>query len=286
MDDKKFRGFDDDIIDEDDFEEDTEPEADDNEEEVSDDEVEKPTEEEETSDVKDDDSEAEGEKDSEEDKKSEEAERNARFAEKRRAKEAKEREEKEAKIRAAAKLEAELGIIKENPYTNKPIRDEQDLSIYKLMKEIDENGGDPISDLPDKFAELKRKENAEKKALEEEASREAKKKSDEASELHNAYPDLDLNKLARDDDFLDLCASKGGRWTMLECYEYLKSKRETAEAKKVDTEEDVSVKENGKKVSKVPSSANSGAKISNDNYMDMTDEEYLRLQKEKSKDFF
>lgn len=283
MDEKnQFRGFYDDIVLPEDFEEDEE-EADDNVEDEASKEEETSEDETETTDVKGEKEEVE----TEEEKTAEEteAERNAKFAEKRRAKEAKEREAREAKIKEAAKLEVKLGIIKENPYTNKPVKDEEDLKIYELMKEIDESGGDPINDLPERIAADNRKLAEERRAKEAEEVNRQNKTNEEVKELSKAYPELNLMELSKDNEYLQLCESKGGRWTMLECYEYLVSKREKQKTAEKAKEEDETVKEGSKKVTKVPSSTN-GKKHSSQNYLEMTDEEYIELQKQNNKDFF
>lgn len=222
------------------------------------------------------DDEEEEEEDDEAAKKAAEAKKNSDFAEKRRAKEAQERE---AKLKKEAKTQAELEVIKKNPYTEEPIEDEEDLKVYKLMKEIDDEGGDPIADLPKRIAKIERdKVKAE--------TEKANKIKEEVADLRRAYPDVDMRALGNDQELLDLADEKQGRWTLTECYEYLTMKRAKAEAKKEEQKEDKSVKENAKKVTKVPSSnSNGGKKETSTDYMEMSDEEFLKLQKNNG-DFF
>jgi hypothetical protein len=217
---------------------------------------------------------------SEEDKKAElEKERNARYAEQRRKREA---EERERKIRDEAKIE----VLKTNPYTGEEIKDEEDLRIYEVMKSLDDEGLDPVKDLPKKIAEQNR-ENA-KKVQEEKAKEIAKneKLDKEAKELKEAYPNLDLTKLANDSEFMKLCEEKGERWTMLEIYEYLDSKKQITNKNAADNKEKEEIDKLSTKIVKTPSSKSNG-KDPNKTYLDMSDEEYIKLQKQNNKnDFF
>lgn len=206
-------------------------------------------------------------------------ERNARFAEQRRKKEA---EERERKIRNEAKIE----VLKTNPYTDEEIKDEEDLKIYEMMKTLDEQGLDPIKDLPKKIAEQNRE--TSKKAQEEREKEIAKneKLDKEARELKEAYPTLDLSKLANDSEFLKLCEEKGERWTMLEIYEYLDNKKQIANKKTSDEKDKKEIDNISKKVVKTPSSK-SNSQNPNKSFLEMSDEEYVNLQKTKNKyDFF
>lgn len=292
MDDKEeFRGFDEnDVLDPADFDEaeetakdDDKPEAEETVEEkeaISDDDKEDEAE------VKGDvDDEEEADEDDEATKKAKEAEKNHQMAEERRAREAKKQQAKEDEIKRAAKLEAELGIIKRNPYTDKPIVDEADLEAYKIMKSIDEEGGDPISDYPDKVIERDRKKSEEERKAREADEARRKKTDEEVAELAKAHPEADLSALAEDKEFINLCSDKGGRWTMLECYDYLCSKRANFKADEDTKKTDKKADEAAKKVSTPPSSKANGSSTSK-SYMEMTDEEYIKDQKKLSDDFF
>lgn len=303
MEDKKvefFNGFDDDILSPEDFEEEDEKSK---EEESKTDEKEKDTKTEEESSSKTEKTETEDEKSKDDEKSAEEeakakaeAEKNARFAEMRRQKEAKEKADKaekerlarEAKIKEEAKVEAELGVIKTNPYTDKPIVDESDLKIYKMQKQLEEEGRDPVADLPSKLAEMERESNARTKAEADRVAKEQKELAEqakrEAEELREKHPELNTRELANDPIWKEVSKDKLGRWSMNEIYEllYLPKKNSKANENKSDEEE---VDEHGKKVTKVPSSKSNGGKTSK-GYLDMTDEEYLAHEKEENKDFF
>lgn len=286
-----FRGFDDDILYDEDFEEETEEETEDK--DVGSPESDEETKES-TTDSTETDTNAKGEEEVEEedkkaeDEKSKEAKRNAEFAKRRRAKEEqdkKEREAKEAEIREKAKVEAELGILKKNPYTDEPIKDAQDLEIYKIMKGIEDEGGDPVNDLPKKIAEINRARFAKDQEEKSKAKARQTKIKEETDELINTYPNLDLAKLSEDKEFLDLCEKKGDRWTMTEIYEHLETKRERSKNKEIEENKKKEVKEKATKMSKTPSSNADGNLPSPDDYLNMSDEEFLEKTKD-SRDFF
>lgn len=105
---------------------------------------------------------------------------NAKFAQQRReAKAAKDREEEIRKeAYAKGKKDGKLEASKVNTFTNEPIKDEFDLEVFELQKKIEEEGGDPVSDLPKRWAALRRESVA--KAKEEKAkSEESTKKVEE-----------------------------------------------------------------------------------------------------------
>ena len=284
---EEFNGFDDDIFSPEDFDDEDETvedesEADDKEEQVE-------NQEEETQTVEDDEEQVKTPEETETEKEAEpKADKNAYYAKLRREREAKEKAQREKEIKEAAKLEAELDLIKTNPYTNEAISDEEDLKIYKLQKAIEEKGGDPISDLPKAIAEENRKAIKAKKALDEEKTATQKRLDEEASELFTKYPEA-IETAKDDQELLNLMAEKNGRWTMIECYEYLNEKRKALGIVTTKEENDKKKKEIVDKVAKkntsVPSSKSNGGKSST-SYLDMTDEEYLRKEAEGNTDFF
>jgi len=217
------------------------------------------------------------ETESEDDKKEKEKERakNAKAAERRRAREA-----REAKIREEAALKAELGILKVNPYTDEPIDDEEDLKIYKLQKELDEEGRDPINDLPKKIAEKNRKAVKDAKAEEEKTKQEETARQEkinaEIRELRAKYPKVNTAELAVDPLFQKCLEGRAGRWSQVEIYElYL---REKADQEKKKAEE--VAKEKANKVSNPPSAAAKGNSPQK-TIEDMTPEEFERYFNEK-----
>jgi hypothetical protein len=218
-----------------------------------------------------------------------EKEKNARFAQMRREREAKlkEREQRlkqeahEQELIAKAKEEAELGILKTNPFTNKPIKDGEDLKIYKIQQAISDKGGDPIEDLADELAELNRKENSAKKEAEDKKSKEEKALQDkiyqEVEDLRKKYPKLDTKALADDKYFNEVSDEKGGRWTVIEIYE-------EAERRKANDNSDDNQKLAEKianKHGKQLSSTGGSSKESHKKLDEMTYDEYKEYMKNK-----
>lgn len=222
----------------------------------------------------------------EEDKKSSEKseeeklkEKNAKAAERRRHREqlSRERAEREAKIRAEATLQAKLGILKVNPYTEEPIEDEEDLKIYELQKELDDEGKDPINDLPKKIAENARKAAKEAKDRQEKEARDkeaiSKKVNEEVEALRKKYPKANLAELARDDLYKECLSGRAGRWTQIEIYElYLQRKSEADKKAKEEAAEDAAEKA-AKKLTNPPSATARGSSPQK-KIEEMTPEEY------------
>ncbi len=206
--------------------------------------------------------------------------KDASYAEKRREKERLEREQREAKIKEEAKIEGKLSVLKTNPYTNEKIEDDEDLKIYEIQKELDDEGLDPISDLPKRLAQIERdKKKAEKAKAEEQEKLNSTLKKD-IEDFKKAYPDVDTRTLANDEEYLKFAEGKVGRWTTKEIYEAYQAKKEknSAKEKKAMTEEiadDVS-----KKITKNPSSAPSGT-LPPKTVENMTKEEFKIYWKNK-----
>ena len=228
------------------------------------------------------------EKPSDEEKEKEKA-KNAEFAKKRREREAKEKEEREKaerlareqKIREEATLKAKLGMLKTNPYTDEPIVDEEDLKIYELQKKLEDEGKDPVADLPKRLAEENRKkakELAEKtKKDTEEAETRRKRISEEISELRSKYPKVNTAELAKDELFREVSQGRFGRWSLTEIYErYVDEK-----AKREEKEKEDKIKDKVDKITKTPSSQNRGVNSPIKKVEDMTDEEFLDYYNKK-----
>lgn len=219
------------------------------------------------------------------DEEEEKAKRDAHFAKLRREKEAREkeakekheREERERKIKEAAKLEGELGMIKVNPYTEKPIVDEEDIKIFKLQRQLEDEGKDPIADLPERIADERRK--AAKMAAEEETRKKQEeterqaKIDEEIKELREKYPKLDTAKLVEDPLYMECMKGKAGRWSQVEIYELYLGKKAEADKKAAEEKTKKTVDENADKMSKTPSS-NSKGKLSASDIANMSDKEF------------
>lgn len=127
------------------------------------------------------------ETDSKKDKPKQSKEKNKEFADKRRAEKA-QREETELKV-----LKEFVG---KNPFTNTPIETLRDVKVYKTMKQIEKNGGDPVQDYH-KYAGLE-----EQQAIDVEKARSEKIKSD-INDFKAVYPQVNLNELGKDKDFVE-----------------------------------------------------------------------------------
>ena len=215
--------------------------------------------------------------------------KNAEQAKKRREREAREKAEREererlareAKIREEATLNAKLGMLKTNPYTDEPIVDEEDLKIYEIQKELDDEGKDPVADLPKRLAEVNRKKARElaeqTKKNTEEAENRRKRIGEEITELRSKYPNVNTAELAKDELFREVSQGRFGRWTLTEIYElYLDKKAERAE--KVKEEK---AKAKAEKMSKTPSSQNRSVSSPDVNIDEMSDEEFLEYYNKK-----
>ena len=256
---------------------------------VSDDDIDEDDDEDEEED--EDDDEPSSKKSQKDEEKEKQKAKNARFAEMRRKKETEEKakreaeeKEKERKIRDDATLKAKLDVLKTNPYTEEPILDEEDLKIYEIQKELDEEGKDPINDLPKRLAEKNRKHVEEEKKSREEKENLEKKKTEkiraEINELREKYPKVNTAELANDPLYQECLNGRAGRWTQVEIYELYLQKKDAAAAKaKADKQKKV-VEENGSKISKTPSSK-ANAAVTSKAVSDMSDEEFDKYWAEK-----
>lgn len=133
-------------------------------------------------------------------------------------KQSKEKNKEYADKRRAEKLKAEeteLKVLKEyvgkNPYTNEPIETLRDVKVYKTMKQIEKNGGDPIQDYH-KYAGLE-----EQKAIDSEKTRAESIKKD-VDDFKVAYPDVNLNELNKDDNFVQFANDFVGKVPLKNIY--------------------------------------------------------------------
>lgn len=149
------------------------------------------------------------EEDGKKEKAKQSKEKNREFAEKRRAEK-------------VAKEETELKVLKEyvgkNPYTNEPIETLRDVKVYKTMKQIEKNGGDPIGDYH-KYAGLE-----EQKAIDNEKARTETIKK-EVEDFRTAFPDVNLNELSKEQDFMKFSNKLIGKVPLKDIYEAYSSLR-------------------------------------------------------------
>ena len=174
-------------------------------------------------------------KEGKEEKVKQSKEKNREFADKRRAEK-------------SAKEEAELKFIKEyvgkNPYTNEPIETLRDVKVFKTMKQIDKNGGDPVGDYH-KYAGLE-----EQKAIDSEKAR-TEQIEKEVKEFRESYPDINLNELSKEQDFVKFSNKLIGKVSLKEIYEAYEGIRSSLKANAEETAKN----EIAKKIAKEKSSA-------------------------------
>ena len=101
-----------------------------------------------------------------------------------------------------------------NPYTNDAMTDAADVEEYLLMKRIEKDGGDPVSDYA-KYRKKADKEGAQK--AEEKATKDAWYANDRASFV-NEHPDVNLNDLLKDVNFQAYADGKVGRVPLSDIY--------------------------------------------------------------------
>lgn len=177
---------------------------------------------------------------------------------KEKAKQSKEENRKFADKRRADKLameEAELKTIKEyigkNPYTNEPIETLRDVKVLKTMKQIDKDGGDPVADYH-KYAGLE-----EQKAIDtEKAKTESIKK--EVEDFKAEFPNVDLNELSKEQDFVKFSNKLIGKVPLKDIYEAYASVRNSLKASVEETTKNEIVKKMAKDNSSAGSLQNVG----------------------------
>ncbi len=211
-----------------------------------------------------------GKEDGKSEKKAQSKSVNARFAQERREREAQakakaEKEAREAERRAYVK--GQVDTLKTNPYTGDPITDETDLEQYKVMKELDEKGDDPLKGFAKAWADRTRSEMSKREQAQAKKAEEAKQAQKEVDDLVAAYPGLDVPALVKDDAFQKFASGKYGRWTLTEIYETYKVK-------------DGRQAESKPRAKSSPSSM-AGGTSEPKSINDMTDDEFLRYRSEK-----
>lgn len=211
-----------------------------------------------------------GKEDGKSEKKTQSKSVNARFAQERREREAQakakaEKEAREAERRAYVK--GQVDTLKTNPYTGDPITDETDLEQYKVMKELDEKGDDPLKGFAKAWADRTRSEMSKREQAQAKKAEEAKQAQKEVDDLVAAYPGLDVPALVKDDAFQKFASGKYGRWTLTEIYETYKAK-------------DGRQAESKPRAKSSPSSM-AGGTSEPKSISDMTDDEFLRYRSEK-----
>lgn len=109
-----------------------------------------------------------------------------------------------------------------NPYTNEKMEDKEDLEEFYLMKKIEKDGGDPVAD----YAKALKAQRKAEKETKEKLSKDVMTKeqaAEDMAKLRVAHPEITLEKLMADQDFLDYAEGKVGIKPLTTIYEgYLK----------------------------------------------------------------
>lgn len=137
----------------------------------------------------------------------------------------KEQNSENARRRREAERKAEIAAVREqtiietlggkNPYTNEEMKDHADVEEYLNMREIEKNGGDPLSDYS-KFQKKKEREKAEK---ENKDTEEKEWYSSDKEAFVAKYPEVDLDNLIKDTSFQKYADGKVGKFPLSEIYE-------------------------------------------------------------------
>ena len=144
--------------------------------------------------------------------------KNAEFARQRR-----EREKAEEKAKQELEFyKREIGV---NPWTEQPIEDADDIEEYRLMKQIEKEGGDPLNDYA-KRLKLQRKEKKEQKenkasnASFSELTEEQKQArvNEEITEFSSQYPDVNVSELFENESFMDFAGEYLGKVSLSVAY--------------------------------------------------------------------
>ncbi len=143
---------------------------------------------------------------------------NARFARER-------REREKAEEKAKQELEFYQREIGKNPWTDEPIEDADDIEQYRLMKQISDEGGDPLNDYAKRLKRERKvkKEQAQSKAPKAsfneltEEQRQARV-NEEISEFSSQYPDVNVSELFEDKSFMDFAGEYLGKVSLLDAY--------------------------------------------------------------------
>lgn len=187
-------------------------------------------------------------------------EENHKWAEIRRAEKAKLEEEK--KLALEKKKEEDKfynkGLVEalngKNPFTDKEIKDDDDIEELKTMQEMVKKGLDPITDFPEYVKEKKREERKQQELLKKQEEEEVNKEKEieekavkDVKEFNNKYKSINIDELLKNERFIDYSDGKLGNKTLIEVYEgFIKF-----EKKIEDTAEEIALKKEARRQSSV-----------------------------------
>ena len=127
--------------------------------------------------------------------------------------------ERQAELKRAADEAREQAIIETlggiNPYTNEEMKDSADVKEYLTMREIERNGGDPLSD----FAKYHKKQEKERAKHEQKQKDEEDWFAKDKSDFIAKYPEINIDELISNEDFVDYAEGKVGKVPLAKIYE-------------------------------------------------------------------
>jgi hypothetical protein len=180
------------------------------------------------------------------------------------------REEKEAAIRKRIEEEAyRKGIIEAvggvNPYTGEAITDKADVDEYLLMKELDKQGKDPISDYA-KAVKEKQKAQVETKRTE-------NNRAQELSEFAGKYPNVNVTELLKNERFCKFAGKRVGHESLATVYgDYLTFTNEINAT--VDKKVQIKAKATAAKAKASPGSLAGNGETAKVSYANMSEEAF------------
>lgn len=127
--------------------------------------------------------------------------------------------ERQAELKRATEEAREKAIIEtldgKNPYTGEDMTDSADIKEYLTMREIEKNGGDPLSD----FAKYHKKQ--EKERAEQEKAQKDKDAwiANDRADFIAKYPEVNIDELINDEDFIEYSDGKVGEIPLARIYE-------------------------------------------------------------------
>ena len=158
---------------------------------------------------------------------------NAANAERRREAERRRAEERE-RVRRETILEVTGGV---NPYTGEQMKDERDVAEYLEMREIERQGGEPVSDFA-KYHKKFERERAEQRERDQQIAEQRARIDADRVQFVSSHPDVDLGELFADNEFVSYASEKLGKVSLSEIYDgYTTDKQQkvTAENERIES---------------------------------------------------
>lgn len=182
-----------------------------------------------------------------EEKKKQTREENARYKQLRKEEELRKSELEKARKDAVNEFIKER--YKVNTFTDEPLDDDYSIEVFKIQLEMHEKGLDPVKDFPKYYAEMQR---ANAKKLEEKRQKDEWFAKD-FNDFKEVYPDVDIEELDKNEEFVKFSKGKIGNVPLKEIYEDFKATEDS-----INQEVERRVKEEvEKRVAKALSSPNS-----------------------------